>query len=189
MSGFSDLFTSPREREGQGLWGKSSNDYDSLMKDINATQSIYSDPGRMAQIGGAVNQQYGAARSNVATSNARARSAAARRMGAGNATPEMTYGNVDANFAPAYGQVEEAAQREAGTVLRGQDDFSFNKLSAKQGALNAKQSAIANYLSSLSDTSMGGDILRGAASIGGIPTGAGGATVATGIGKKLGLWK
>jgi hypothetical protein len=189
MSGFSDLFTSPREREGQQLWGQSQNDYSGLMNDINATQSIYSDPGRMAQIGGAVNQQFGAARSNVATSNARARSAAARRMNANSATPEMTFGNVDANFADAYGRVEEAAQSETGNVLRGQDNFAFNKLGAKGDALNAKQAAIKNYLSSLSDTSMGGDILRGASAIGGIPTGAGGATVATGLGKKLGLWE
>ena len=171
MGFFQDLFSSPQENAARKEMSASQNDYDSLMRDIQGTQSIYSDPGRMAQIGSAVNQQFGAARSNVATSNARARSAAARRMGANNATPEMTYGNVDASFAPAYGQVEEAAQRETGNVLAEQDQFSFNKLGARGSALNSKQSAIQGYLKSLSDTSPVGGVLRAATSIAGIPTG------------------
>ena len=179
MSDFSDLFTSPRERKGQQLWDQSQADYSGLIRDINGTQSIYSDPGRMASIGSAVNQQVGAARSNVATSNARARSAAARRMGASNATPEMTFGNVDANFAPAYGEVEAAAQNETGNALRSQDTFAFNKFGARTGALNAKQQAIQNYLGSLSDTSVAGDVVRGVTSVAGIPTGAGGKNVLT----------
>jgi hypothetical protein len=154
---FDDLFTSPREREGKERGGQ-------LLSDIENTQSIYADPNRMSQIGGAVNQQFSSARANVGTANARARQAAARRMGVSSATPEMTFGNIDASFAPAYGQVEESAQDQTGRVLQGQDAFAMNKLGARGRALQ-------EYLQSLSDTSMGGDVLRGAASLAGIPTG------------------
>lgn len=178
MSWFSDLFTSPRERAAPGL-------YQGQMSSINSMQSPFAGinsqnvnstygltPFNMSGWTSDVNKAYTPLYQNLATGAAKNRSNAAARMGAGQATPEARFAPIDSGYNSAMSQLEgqQGQQTLQGYQLQqNQQDFVANLLQSafgntqnfNLGKVGLQNSAINNYLGSLSDNSTFSDILNG----------------------------
>jgi len=159
MSFWTDLFSSPREKTGAELLPGQMQGWDDIMKEIGGMKSVYEDPGKVAGYGKTVNRMYTPARSNLNTQLSRSRGAAAERMSGTNATPEMTFGNIEGQYAGAFGGLEEDAMRSLQQILQGENQFGMNKVGMKSGAMRGKGAAIQALLESLSGDSTFDDIL------------------------------
>jgi len=159
MGGIKDWFTSPRERKGQELYGQGMGEFDNLLNEIGSLKSVWDVPAKMDMMDKRVQRMYRPARSRLSTQQGRNRSAAAERMGGNDAMPGMTFGNIDSAYAGAFSDLEGNAMDTLQKLLGEQDQFGMQKIGMKSQGLNAKQNAIANYLSSLSEDSTFDDIL------------------------------
>lgn len=154
-----DFTTSPREKQGQLLGQQQMASWDDIMKEIGGLKSVYDDPSKIAGYNKTVQGMFAPARSNLTSALSRSRSAEAERMGARNATPEVSFGNIESAYAPAFGGIEENAMQTLNQVLQGENQYGLNKVGMKSGALSGKNAAIQAYLNSLSGDSTFDDIL------------------------------
>ena len=171
MSSFwDDLFTSSREREGREKGGQYLNDIQgmkSIYGGINSIGDVNSRFGITPVTEASVQRTFNPARTNLATRNAQARSSAAARMGGSNASPELTFGNVDAAFAPQYSNLENNAAQTGLQAQTQSQQFGANFLNNIFGSredfnkwqTSARGKALQDYLSNLSSSSGLDDIL------------------------------
>ena len=170
------FFTSEREDQAKSNFGQENADWSKLLDSINQMQSSYqginSLQGSNSKFGlpSDVNASFNPARANLATRNAQARSGAAARMSGSNAMPEMTYGGIDASFAPAYGDLENNAAQAGiqnqrynanflSDIFGKQDAFGANKAGMQLQGTSGKTKMLNDYLQNLSGTSPFDDVL------------------------------
>ena len=187
MSFWDSLFKIPREKKGAELLPGQMQGWDDIMKEIGGLKSVYEDPGKVAGYGKTVNSMYAPARSNLNTQLNRSRGAAAERMGGTNATPEMTFGNIEGQYAGAFGGLEEDAMQSLRQILSGENQFGMNRLGMKSGAMSGKGASIQALLESLSGDSTFDDILGGLGSAGQVAGGLGWSPLGGGKGSGGGL--
>ena len=170
MSFWDNLFTSDREREGREKSGQYLNDIQgmkSIYGGINSIGDVNSRFGITPVTEASVQRTFNPARTNLATRNAQARSSAAARMGGSNASPELTFGNVDAAFAPQYSNLESNAAQTGLQAQTQSQQFGANFLNNIFGSredfnkwqTSARGKALQDYLSNLSSSSGLDDIL------------------------------
>jgi len=146
MSFLSDIFTSPREREGQASWKD-------IMDSLSTIGNVENTYGLKRRTAGDVSRTFDPARGNLATRRANSMSGAAMRMGGSNAMPETTFGDIDSRYATAFGDLESNAAEKGLDVERGDEQFLANFM--KNGRMDATQ----QYLNTLSNASTFDDIL------------------------------
>jgi hypothetical protein len=156
MSFWTNFFSSPQENAEEGIYNDLSgvNNIGDVNKRFGLTQLT---PGQ-------ISQSYNPARQNLATRQSQANAAAAGRMNGANATPQNTFGAINSQFAPAWGNLESGAAQEELQLPIQQQDFSAN-------LFNDVENQKMNAASKLSDTSTFGDIFSGLTNIAKIPTG------------------
>jgi len=126
-----------------------------------------------------VAKSFDPARARLSTRMAQARKAVAARNNGALGQPELNFSPVEQNYADAFASLEgNQAQAElAGfdkeqennksvasimqQILSGRDSFALGKFGMKQNAMGMKQNGMAQYLSSLSDSTGLDDILSG----------------------------
>lgn len=191
MGFFSDFFTSPRERAAKGAYSDQLTAADNLPNsfgNINSLNDVYSQYGvnkfDIPQFQAAVKKAYNPAFRGLATEQAQAQNALRRQIG-NSATPGIRSSALDTGYAQQYNNLlgNEANQELSGIDKANQQNMDIAKLfatlqqSKDSGAFakfNAKNSALQNYLSSLSPTSGFNDLTSGIgalAKVAAIPTG------------------
>jgi len=159
MSWFSNLFSSPRERAGKDIYGQQAQGFDDIMKEADGLTSSYDDPTAIDKNQQLVNRLMAPRRAGLNTQLGRSRSAAVERMGGNNATPGVTFGNIESAYAPAFSDLESSGMDWLDKILGKRDTFNQNKIGLKTNVLGGKNVAQGNYLNSLSDASTFDDIL------------------------------
>ena len=107
MSSFDNLFTSPQEQAGRSTYRDIMNQLD--VNDIPTLQKNYG-------LTKNVNAAFDPARGTLATRKANSMRGAAMRMGANNAMPGVTFGDIDSDYAVSEGNLESAAAKGWGSL-------------------------------------------------------------------------
>jgi hypothetical protein len=110
-------------------------------------------------------------------------------MSGRNASPEMTFGNIDAGYAPEYSNLESQAAQTGLKAQTQSQEFGANLLNNVLGSqenfgewqAGARGKALQDYLNSLSSTSTFDDIMGAAGSLSKIPIDDKGGTALTGL--------
>lgn len=175
------LFTSQYEDQAPGLFKDQMNALqrsNSSFSGINNINNVMSQFGLKNRTARDVNNLYNPARASVATRLAQANKRAADRMSGSNATPGMTFGNIESAYAPEFAGIESnAAQSGLNTeigdqryiadmlkfIMGGKDTYGLNKNNMQMSALN-------NYVNSLDKSSSLDDILSVGGTLGKIGT-------------------
>lgn len=176
MSFWTDVFRSPREQQGREKGQQAMQEAENAYGDLSSIQNVYDKFGvkkfDVAGYESKVREAFDPKRRSLAT---RLGQALSRNTSMRSATPGMTNAGIETGFAEADSNLDSAqAQQE----LAGYDkEMQSNQANAGLYAglisnkLNAKNNSLNTYLQSLSDSSIAGDVLRGATAIAGIPTG------------------
>jgi hypothetical protein len=188
MSFFNDFFTSPKEKAGREGFSQMQSEAAGLPQsfgNVNNLNDVYKNYGvkkfDMNAYRSQVGKTFDPAKRSLSTRRAQTLSRAADRMGGRSATPGMTFSGIETDFG---NQANALEGQQAGANLEGFDkqtaqDMNIANLfkslldSKDSGAatkLGAKQSALRDYLSSLSGTSGFDDLMAGASTAASLAT-------------------
>ena len=156
MSFWTNFFTSPQEGAEKDIYNDLSG-----VKNIGDVNNRF---GLTQLTPGQISQSFNPARQNLATRQAQTNAAAAGRMSGANATPQSTFGAIDSQFAPAWGNLESGAAEEELKLPIQEQEFSAN-------LFNDVENQKIGAASKLSDTSTFGDIFSGITNLAKIPPG------------------
>lgn len=154
-----DFFRSPRERANQGLYDQNMSDWESMMNEISGLTNSFNDQMEVDNANKTVQRMLAPSRSALSTRLARSRSAAADRLGGRDAMPEMTFGQIESAFAPAFADLEAGGMGQVSNILSQGNQFKLGKTGMRMGGIQGKVNSRNNYLMGLSDDSTFDDLL------------------------------
>ena len=178
------FFDSPREQQGPGMYQGQLQGFDDILNSlkgmnssysgINTTGDVMSKFGLKSRSAKDVSQYFNPARANLSTQLALANKRTAARMGGTNATPELSFGGNESNYATARGnledtatqtglQTEESDQQNIANILNSimgkKDTYGLQKTGMQISGQSARGKSVQDYINSLSNASGFDDLM------------------------------